>query len=460
MLENQLWAIYAKELYLEWMQARDEGKDVMAYEEICKSISDTAMREDRLVDSTHELALAVRRKLLEAPVLENYSYVEPSDLAGIRECKPSRRHHFQPLVMDTMDEAAVKDKLAGAWIGRISGCLLGKPLEIMMSEPIDVVLKGTNNYPLHRYLMYSELTDLVKDQIAYDKRESWQNCWADTIGGTAPIDDDTNYTVFAMKLLENYGKDFRPNDVLEAWLCWLPMFSTCTAERIAYRNAASGLYAPETATYLNPYREWIGAQIRGDFFGYVNMGNTELAAEMAWRDASISHVKNGIYGEMFVAAMIAAAGVCDDVMTVVEAGLDEIPLASRLRRDIEKVITWYNEGCSETEIIKHIHETYNEKVWHGWCHTNANTMVVVMALLYGKKDFGKSICLAVQAAFDTDCNGATVGSIVGMLVGAQKIPAYWYEIYNQRLSTSIMGYNMVTVPQLVEQTLCVMRKIN
>lgn len=460
MLENQLWAIYAKELYVEWMQARDEGKDVKEYEAICKTISEKAMKEVCLIESTHELALAVRRTLLDAPVLEDYRYVEPSDLEGILKAKPTRRHLYSLVDVSSIDEQLIKNKLTGAWLGRISGCLLGKPLEIMMKEPIDSVLKGTNNYPLHRYLMFSELTDEVKEKIEYDKREPWQNCWADSIEGKAPVDDDTNYTVFTMKLLENYGKDFRPNDVLEAWLCWLPMFSTCTAERIAYRNAASGLFAPETANYLNPYREWIGAQIRGDFFGYVNIGNTALAAEMAWRDASISHVKNGIYGEMFVAAMIAAAGVCDDVMMVVESGLDEIPEASRLRGDIEKVISWYNEGLSDIEIINLIHTTYNEMVWHGWCHTNTNAMVVVMALLCGKKDFGKSICLAVQAAFDTDCNGATVGSIVGMMVGAQNIPSYWYEIYNQRLMTSITGYNEVTVTELVEQTYKILRQIN
>lgn len=72
------------------------------------------------------------------------------------------------------------------------------------------------------------------------------------------MDDDTNYTVFTLKLIETYGWDFTPEDVLEGWMGWIPMLSTCTAERVAYRNAA-GLLPPFTAVYQNPYRERIGA---------------------------------------------------------------------------------------------------------------------------------------------------------------------------------------------------------
>ena len=173
---------------------------------------------------------------------------------------------------------------------------------------------------------------------------------------------------------------------------------------------------------------------------------------MAFRDASATHVKNGIYGAMFVAAMLAQAAVTDDVMTVIRAGLSVIPEKCRLRDDIERVIAWHAEGLDAGAITDRIHSVYDERSQTGWCYTNPNAMIVTMALVTGGGDFGKSICTAVQAAFDTDCNGATVGSVVGMLAGAGGIPDKWISPFGGRLKTAIAGYGEVTAEGLAEKT--------
>ena len=105
-----------------------------------------------------------------------------------------------------------------------------------------------------------------------------------------------DYSVIALDLLRRKGFTFDPKHVGNTWMSKLPYHCTYTAERVAYRNLVSGLRPPETAYFRNPFRQWIGAQIRADVYGYVCPGNPEKAASLAWRDACVSHVKNGIYG--------------------------------------------------------------------------------------------------------------------------------------------------------------------
>ena len=445
MLEQQDWIRYAPHILTEWETCLAEGRDVEKFKDLVIAI--------HTLDADKEtLATEAGALLTNAPIRADFDYVEPSTLDEIRAERPAA----QPLPKYNLTDEQWRDKLTGAWIGRISGCLLGKPLEGVRYENLKDILKTTGNYPMTRYVTSDQFTDELCERSAWPLRE--RGCWANELKGIEPIDDDTNYPVIALRIMQNYGWDFRPADVLEAWMTYDPYLQVCTAERVCYRNAAMGLLPPETASFHNPYREMVGARIRGDFFGYVTPGEPELAAELGFRDASISHVKNGIYGEMYICAMIAAAAVCDDIPAIIEAGLSQIPARSRHYEDMRRVIAWHKEGLTAEQVMEKIQERYHEDLFSGWCGTISNDMIVTMALLYGEGDFGKSIGLAVQAAFDTDCNGATVGSIVGMLNGKKKIDPYWIEPYQEKLCTAILDYSEVTVDQLVDETLEIMAK--
>lgn len=442
-LENQMWIRYAPEMMIEYQQLFDEGRAVQRYYDACQTLAEAPWSRER-----EQEANSLSARMAAAPLRRDHSYVEPSAYSEILRLLPPVQD--EPVRLDAQ---TLREKIAGAWVGRIAGCLLGKPLEMLRSPLIHQLLRTSGNEPLCRYVDSREIPADLLEQAEKDPHAPWEKFWIDKVTDGAPVDDDTNYTTLALKLVGHYGRNFRPNDVLEGWLSWLPMLSTCTAERVAYRNAAVGLTAPETAAYRNPYREWIGAQIRADFYGYINPGRPRQAAEMAWRDASISHVKNGIYGAMYVAAMIAEAAVNRDMRAIVERGLQEIPTESRLADCIRSVLQWWDKGKSRDMVLKEIYARFDENVQHDWCHTTSNAMIVTAALLYGEGDFGKSICLAVESAFDTDCNGATVGSIVGMRNGATWIPPYWADQFHHTLHTSIDGYQTVSVDRLVEETL-------
>jgi ADP-ribosylglycohydrolase len=221
---------------------------------------------------------------------------------------------------------------------------------------------------------------------------------------------------------------------------------------VAYRNFINSVYPPESANFCNPFREWIGAQIRADFFGYITPGDPERGAEYAWRDASISHIKNGIYGEMLVAAMLSAAAVTGDIHQIIEAGLSQIPSKSRLTEKIRIVMEWEKEGISWEEALDRIHSIYDEKNAHHWCHTISNAMIVCTALLFGEMDFEKSLSIALLGALDTDCNAATTGSIVGMVLGASNLPEKWTAPLNDRLITGVAGFYDVKISEIAKKT--------
>ncbi|HUU59134.1 MAG TPA: ADP-ribosylglycohydrolase family protein, partial [Phycisphaerae bacterium] len=109
--------------------------------------------------------------------------------------------------------------------------------------------------------------------------------------------------------------------------------------------------------------------------------------------------------------------------------------------------------------VENIHERWDENQGHHWCHTISNAMIVATGLLYGELDYARSICRAVQPCFDTDCNGATVGSIVGAVLGAEALPEQWTAPVNDTLLTSLAGYNRVRISEMADQTVALVRKL-
>ena len=431
---------YAEQLFGEYRQCYDEGLDVEPYQKVFY-----AVRKMPLCQEREDMANILQQIIYKLPMRADYAYNEPSDLEGIR----ALRKPYE--IKGTVAEGdALRDKIAGAWYGRIGGCWLGKPIEGAKYSEITKFLKETDNFPMSRYILASDVKDEMNERYVFHFRRRW-SIYPDR-ADAAPADDDTNYTVMALKTIAKYGRDFTPDNMAERWVALQPKTAYWTAEQAAFTNFVNGFEPPASAMYKNPYREWIGAQIRGDYFGYVNPGNPELAAEMAWRDASISHTKNGIYGEMMVAAMIAVAAVTDNIMDILRGGLAQIPATCRLYEAIEKLIAKYEENPSAEEVFAYIHSIYNNEDGFDWCHTISNALVVIAGLLCGGGDYSKSICLAVETGFDTDCNGATVGSILGMRNGMAGIGKEWTEPTKGLLHTNILGSETISIDELIDTT--------
>ena len=271
-----------------------------------------------------------------------------------------------------------------------------------------------------------------------------------------PRDDDMDYTVLGLHVLESYGLDFTSYNVADTWLNRLPYHLVYTAERAAYRNLVNNLWPPESATHHNPWREWIGAQIRADSWGYAAPGWPEKAAELAFRDAAVSHVKNGIYGEMFVAAMLAASFVTSDVEQVIKTGLSEIPRDCRLAEAVRDTVEWSKELTDWEQTWAKINEKYGH---YHVVHTINNAALVVMALMSAQRDYETSIVLAVRGGWDTDCNGATAGSVCGLMLGAAALPDKWVGVLNDRLISAIREFNECRISDLARRSHEIAKKV-
>ncbi len=424
---------------VEYSQCIDEGLDVEQYKELFEAVSKLEN-----TDIKKDFADVIQKIVRSAKIRDGYKYNEPSTLD---EIKVLRKEH--KIKANSLDEKTLESKIYGAWMGRACGCLLGKPVECIRTDELVPLLKNSGNYPMHRYILSTDITDEMCENFKFQLHGK---AYADTVDGM-PVDDDTNYVVLAQKIINDYGRDFKPSDVAEAWIKYQPINAYFTAERVAFQNFIKGYEPPFSAINENPYREWIGAQIRGDYFGYINPGKPDRAADMAFRDASISHIKNGIYGEMFASAMIACAAVTDSIEDIILGGIAQIPATSRLYEAIDGVLEDYRSGVPQADCFKKIHTLFDEYSGHGWCHTVSNAMIVAAALIYGRGDFGKSICMAVETGFDTDCNGATVGSVLGMRNGIDGIGEEWKKPVNDKIHTSIFEVGTVKISEMAKATL-------
>lgn len=445
------WLYLSKsDVETERLQCVQEGRDLSSVEEEFNRV----LALDLENPAHQPAAQALLDRTIELPIRADFPFEEPSDLEGIRAARPVQGPHLAPFALDP---STLEDRVYGAWVGRCIGCLLGKPVEGWRRPKMHGYLKDLNRWPLADYFRVDVATSAVREK--YHLESDWSaRFFADRLDHM-PEDDDTNYTTAGLAILKKHGPDFTPTDVANFWMSDLPLLHTCTAERVAYRNFSRLIPPPQSAAFRNPYREWIGAQIRADFWGYAAAGNPALAAEFAWRDACISHVKNGIYGEMWVAAMTAAAFVTDDIPTIIRAGLAQIPEKCRLADAIESILEWQEVEVDYDTAAYRVHEIWDENRDHDWCHTISNAMIVAVGLLWGEHDFAKTICRAVQSCFDTDCNGATTGSLLGILHGRKALPSNWVNQIHDTLHTSVTGYHTVNLADITQDSLAVILKV-
>jgi ADP-ribosylglycohydrolase len=397
---------------------------------------------------------------------------EPDDLEAIRSLRPDgpRDLHWQP------EPAELIDRLHGAWTGRAVGCALGKPVEsgdygmameggqCVGRDRIRRLLDARGEWPLQDYFSKEIPQGYAALRCPASQREN--------IAWMEP-DDDIHYSLVGLGVLEEIGPDFQWSDVAWYWTRHLPYSAICTAETQAIlnfwtrsahtqktRSSAGTAATPAwTRSHKNPYREWIGAQIRSDGWAWACAGKPELAAEFAYRDACWTHTRNGIYGEMLFAAIQAAAFVEHDARQLIRNGLSEIPSDCRLARWVRAALEWHRELPDlEAALVRMESEPILRRM--SPVHTINNAVACVLALLYTEPQIDSAVCAAVSAGLDTDCNGATVGSVVGAMSGRLAYRGGLAHRLNDTIKPAVFGFQEVRMLELAQRHAAVWQRVN
>ena len=277
-------------------------------------------------------------------------------------------------------------------------------------------------------------------------------CWmGKNIGGTLDAPWECLRHTHALRFYDPVPEE-APNDDLDLQLVWLSMleeqgpdpsvrtfaeyWSRCAARYpwneygFFMRNFSRGLRPPIAGCFENYFVDEMGSPIRSEIWACLHPGDPQAAAAMAWKDSAVDHSGGeGMYGEMFWAAVQAAAFVEKDPLTLIRIGLAMIPLASHLARSIGEAV-WCHENGKPWGAAR---ERIAARFGHIQpCNAVPNHGFIIIGWLYGK-DFGDCLCKAVNCGYDTDCTGATLGALLGILKGTSGIPEEWIRPVGQEI---------------------------
>ncbi|MFI5195099.1 MAG: ADP-ribosylglycohydrolase family protein [Chitinophagales bacterium] len=305
----------------------------------------------------------------------------------------------------SISKEKLKDKIRGGWAGQTIGVTFGGPYEFQYT--------GTfiqDYQPLLWYDGYIKNTMLnnpgLYDDLYMDL--SFVHVF-DRYGLHAPVDSFANAFAHADYMLWH-------------------------ANQAARYNILNGIKAPASGNWINnPHADDIDYQIESDYAGLMSPGMPNTASVISDKIGHIMNYGDGWYGGVFVGALYSMAFVSDDINHIVREALKTIPEQSKYHQCIADVIQWHEQfpddwkrswfeiqrkWSSDMACPEGIFKSFD-------IDSKLNSAYVVLGLLYGKGDFGKSIEIATRAGQDADCNPSTVGGIMGALLGYDQIPGYW-----------------------------------
>ncbi len=260
-----------------------------------------------------------------------------------------------------------------------------------------------------------------------------------------PNDDLDLQIVWACHLLAMPTPAVTPEILAAAWQEHVDFHMDEYA--VCLRNLQYGLTPPLSGQFDNWFANGMGAAIRSEIWACLAPGDPARAAAFAYCDACCDHAGDGVWAEVFLAAIEALAFVEPSRDRLLDAGLKYLPAGSRLREAVEQTRGWHAQGLDWQATRRNILDRFGQD---NFTDVVQNLAFIVLGLLYGEGDFGKSLCLAVNCGSDSDCTGATLGSILGIL-DPEAIPTRWLEPIGNSIKLSDGLHHLVNPPGTVQE---------
>lgn len=305
----------------------------------------------------------------------------------------------------SMPKSVLLDKIKGGWAGQTIGVTYGWPTEF--------VYQGT----------------FIQDYESIPWNDDYINQAMQAFPG---LYDDIYVDLTFMEVFDRIGLD-APIDSFAAAFARTE-YELWHANQMARYNLRNGVKPIEAGHWLNnPHADDIDFQIEADFAGLISPAMPQAASAICEKTGTMIASGDGYYGGVFVANMYAQAFYRKDIHIVVKQALSAIPPKSKFYRCISDVIEWHRKYPADwKQCWWHIQQNWAEDVgcpnfvFHPInIDAKVNAAYVVMALLYGKADFFRTMDIATRAGQDSDCNPATACGVLGTMIGYDAItPKY------------------------------------
>jgi len=320
-------------------------------------------------------------------------------------CKQKESGNKASSTQNTFTKEQLQDKIKGGWAGQTIGVVYGAPVEFKYQGSI---IPATQNIPW---------------------REGYVKYWWDKKPG---LFDDIYTDLNFVAAFEKHGLNVSMDTIANHW--------ARTAYHLAHANQASrynilnGIMPPQSGNWKNnPHADDLDFQIEADFIGLMTPGMVNSATEIADRVGHIMNSGDGYYGGVYVSALYSMAFVSNDATEIVEQAIKTIPEKTKFHDCIADVIKWHKKYPNDWQATWfELQKKWNNDVGcPKGCFLSfnidakINSAYVTIGLLYGKGDFTKSIDIATRCGQDADCNPATVGGVLGVMLGYSNIPAFW-----------------------------------